>query len=93
MRTCAHAPPHAAPPNRPRRLWDVRSGKCTATTATGSGLYVTWCPDGSSYAVMNSENALSFIDTRKAGKIVKTHKFPMEVRAREGGWLLLLLCK
>jgi len=61
------------------RLWDVRTSKCVAITNTSSGLYVTWCPDGSSYAVMNSDNTLSVIDVRKAGKIVRSHKFPMEV--------------
>ena len=40
---------------------------------------MTWCPDGSSYAVMNSENTLSIIDVRKVGKIVRSHKFPIEV--------------
>lgn len=51
-----------------------------ATSNTSSGLFVTWCPDGSSYAVMNSDNTLSVIDVRKAGKIVRSHKFPVEVR-------------
>lgn len=63
------------------RLWDVRTSKCVAVTNTSSGLYVTWCPDGSSYAVMNSDNVLSVMDVRKAGKIVRSHKFPMEVCA------------
>jgi hypothetical protein len=28
---------------------------------------------------MNSENTLSIIDVRKVGKIVRSHKFPIEV--------------
>jgi hypothetical protein len=42
-------------------------------------MFVTWCPDGSAYAVMNSENSFSLIDMRKAGKVVRSHKFPQEV--------------
>lgn len=67
------------------RLWDVRTSKCVAVTNTNSGLYVTWCPDGSSYAVMNSDNVLSVMDVRKAGKIVRSHKFPMEVLHGQAG--------
>lgn len=75
--------PHTCPIGL--RLWDLRSNstKCAAVSNTGSGLFVTWCPDGSSYAVMNSDNVLSVIDVRKAGKIVRSHKFPMEVGGHE----------
>lgn len=76
-------------PARPR-LWDARTGKCTAVT-NAPGIWVTWCPDGSSYAVVNSDNTFSICDMRKAGKVVKQHKFATQVRGELGcprvaGW-------
>mmetsp|Transcript_2481 Transcript_2481/g.6388 ORF Transcript_2481/g.6388 Transcript_2481/m.6388 type:complete len:335 (-) Transcript_2481:529-1533(-) len=61
------------------RQWDVRSGKCTSVINTSAGnIAAAWCPDGSSYAVLNQDNVLSIIDARKA-KVVKSHKFPAEI--------------
>ena len=47
------------------RLWDARASAGAATIATpGENIYVEWSPDGSTLAVVNRNDQLSFIDAR-----------------------------
>lgn len=62
----------------------MRANKASGVVPTSTGnLFVTWCPDGSSVAVINTDNTLSIVDVRKA-KVVKTHRFQQEVGGGQG---------
>ncbi|XP_003375926.1 THO complex subunit 3 [Trichinella spiralis] len=60
------------------RVWDVRSRKCVATVDTkGENIYLDWSPDGSTIAVGNKEDLISFIETRTFS-VVTTEQFSIE---------------
>ncbi|KRY01590.1 THO complex subunit 3 [Trichinella pseudospiralis] len=60
------------------RVWDVRSRKCVATVDTkGENIYLDWSPDGSTIAVGNKEDLISFIETRTF-TVVTTEQFSIE---------------
>lgn len=61
------------------RIWDIRAGKCAATTNTkGENINITWSPDGKTIAVGNKEDLVTFIDTR-TNKIRAEEQFNFEV--------------
>ena len=61
------------------RFWDVRSGKSVAKVATrGPNLNVAWHPDGSTLAVGDRNDVISFVDTRKF-RVAKTLENRYEV--------------
>lgn len=65
--------------DRTVRIWDVRSGKTTHNISTsGANLYLAWHPSGQTIAVVNKENAISFIDMRR-GKVTSVKRFSQEV--------------
>eukprot|EP00798_Chlamydomonas_sp_ICE-L_P031979 gene31979-33905_t len=48
---------------RLKRLWDVRSGKCTGVVSTSVGnIFVSWSPDGNVIAIANKDNVINFVD-------------------------------
>lgn len=54
------------------RLWDTRANKCMSTINTkGENINICWSPDGSTIAVGNKEDLITFIDER-------THKIKVE---------------
>ena len=54
-------------PAAPRRFWDTRASKNTATVSTpGANLYLAWTPDAHSLAVVNREDVVAVIDARCA---------------------------
>ncbi|KAI9319383.1 WD40-repeat-containing domain protein [Dichotomocladium elegans] len=61
------------------RIWDQRSGKCTAVVQTGGeNINICWSPDGNHIAVGDKSDTISFIDTRN-NQIIKTQKHSVEV--------------
>ncbi|KAK3267058.1 hypothetical protein CYMTET_24361 [Cymbomonas tetramitiformis] len=65
--------------DRTVRIWDTRSGKCASTVQTqGENINISWSPDGSSIAVGNRDDVITFIDTRTF-KILRTSRFLFEV--------------
>ncbi|VVC96016.1 unnamed protein product [Leptidea sinapis] len=47
------------------RIWDARSHKCAAAISTkGENINIAWSPNGSTIAVGNKEDLVSFIDAR-----------------------------
>ncbi|ORE01013.1 WD40 repeat-like protein [Rhizopus microsporus var. microsporus] len=61
------------------RLWDQRSGKCTAVIQTaGENINICWSPDGNHIAVGDKNDTISIIDTR-THKIIDNRKHPVEV--------------
>ncbi|XP_073976163.1 THO complex 3 homolog tex isoform X3 [Rhodnius prolixus] len=61
------------------RVWDVKSQKCVANVNTrGENINITWSPNGSTIAVGNKEDLISFIDTRMY-KIRVEKQFSFEV--------------
>jgi THO complex subunit 3 len=66
------------------RMWDIRAGsKCTASIPTsGDNINIVWSPDGTTIAVGNRDDVVSFIDARKF-KVIKTIKFSFEVNEIE----------
>ncbi|KAI5641031.1 THO complex subunit 3 [Phthorimaea operculella] len=61
------------------RIWDTRSHKCAATIPTkGENINIAWSPNGSTIAVGNKEDLVSFIDT-KTYKVVTEEQFNFEV--------------
>ncbi|GBP19332.1 THO complex subunit 3 [Eumeta japonica] len=60
------------------RIWDTRTHKCIATIQTkGENINIAWSPNGSTIAVGNKEDLVSFIDT-KTYKVVE-EQFNFEV--------------
>ncbi|KAK9499941.1 hypothetical protein O3M35_002875 [Rhynocoris fuscipes] len=61
------------------RVWDVKNQKCVANVNTrGENINITWSPNGSTIAVGNKEDLISFIDTRMY-KIRVEKQFSFEV--------------
>ncbi|XP_014257168.1 THO complex subunit 3 [Cimex lectularius] len=61
------------------RVWDVRTQKCVSTINTkGENINITWSNNGSTIAVGNKEDLISFIDTRMF-KIRVERQFSFEV--------------
>ncbi|KPJ19343.1 THO complex subunit 3 [Papilio machaon] len=61
------------------RIWDTRSHKCAASISTkGENINIAWSPNGSTIAVGNKEDLVSFIDTRTY-KVVTEEQFNFEV--------------
>ncbi|KAL1115432.1 hypothetical protein AAG570_007462, partial [Ranatra chinensis] len=61
------------------RVWDVRMQKCVATIVTkGENINISWAPDGSTIAVGNKEDLVTFIDA-KTFKIKTEKQFNFEV--------------
>ena len=47
------------------RVWDSRTNKSvTSVNTKGENINIAWSPDGSTIAVGNKEDLLTFIDTR-----------------------------
>ncbi|KAK4519805.1 uncharacterized protein ATC70_010047 [Mucor velutinosus] len=61
------------------RIWDQRSGKCTAKVDTeGENINICWSPDGNDIAVGDKNDKITFIDTR-TNQIKFTKDFRYEV--------------
>ncbi|CAO3631694.1 unnamed protein product [Cunninghamella echinulata] len=61
------------------RIWDQRSGKCTAVIQTGGeNINISWSPDGDNIAVGDKNDTISIIDTRTF-TISMTQKHNVEV--------------
>lgn len=61
------------------RIWDTRSQKSVSTINTkGENINITWSSDGSTIAVGNKEDLITFIDT-KTNKIRVEEKFNFEI--------------
>ncbi|CAG4973506.1 THO complex subunit 3 [Colias croceus] len=61
------------------RIWDARSHKCAAAISTkGENINIAWSPNGSTIAVGNKEDLVSFIDARTY-KVVTEEQFNFEV--------------
>ncbi|XP_059473059.1 THO complex subunit 3 [Neocloeon triangulifer] len=61
------------------RIWDSRAKKCVSKINTkGENINITWSPDGSTIAVGNKEDLVTFIDTR-TDKIREEKQFKFEV--------------
>jgi len=61
------------------RVWDARTQKCVTSVDTrGENINITWAPDGSTLAVGNKEDLVSFIDARTY-KTVAEEQFHFEV--------------
>ena len=71
-------------------MWDARSNKAVTTINTkGENINITWSPDGSTIAVGNKEDLVTFIDCRTY-KVRAEKQFKSEVNeVTETSWRYL----
>ncbi|GFN90554.1 tho complex subunit 3-like [Plakobranchus ocellatus] len=61
------------------RIWDARTNKAAATVGTtGENINICWSPDGSTIAVGNKDDLVTFIDA-KSHKKITDEQFKFEV--------------
>ncbi len=60
------------------RVWDARASKAVTTINKGENINIAWSPDGSTIAVGNKKDLLTFIDT-KTFKVRAEKQFQFEV--------------